>query len=101
MIRTVAIAALLAVPFATSVAADSKKQSCEYQAQVVAAIQQARLNKVKERDVAKTVLASNPSWPENYNAAIPLITPWVYEQKKSVIKDQNLSDAWMELCLQQ
>ncbi|WP_146344056.1 hypothetical protein [Falsiphaeobacter marinintestinus] len=94
--------ALAAAIFATPVfAAETKEQSCEYQAQVVAAIQQARLDKVKERNVPEALAATNPTWPENYNNAIPLIAPWVYEQKMKVIREEDLSAAWTELCLQQ
>lgn len=89
-------ALLLAAP---AQAADSKEESCGYQAQVVAAIQKARLDRVKERDVAKVIAASDPTWPENYNNAIPLITPWVYEKKMSVVRKNDLAAAWKEVCL--
>ncbi len=98
MIRIALAAAILATPVA---AAETKEQSCDYQAQVVAAVQQARLDRVKERDVAKAVAATDPTWPENYNAAIPLIAPWVYEQKMSTVRKENLGQAWLELCLKQ
>lgn len=96
MIRPALVLALLATP---ALAEDSKEVSCGYQAQVVAAIQQARLDRVKERDVPETIAASNPTWPENYNAAIPLITPWVYEKKMRVVRQNDLSEAWKEVCL--
>jgi hypothetical protein len=98
MIRLAVLACLLTTP---AFAAETKAQTCGYQADVVAAIQKARLERVKERDVVKSIAATNPSWPENYNNAIPLITPWVYEKKRSVIKNEDLSAAWKELCLQQ
>ncbi|MEX0319295.1 MAG: hypothetical protein AB3N21_15150 [Ruegeria sp.] len=82
-------------------AAETKEQSCQYQADVVAAIQQARLDRVKERDVPAAIAKTGPDWPENYNAAIPLITPWVYEQKMRDVRKKDLSAAWLELCLQQ
>lgn len=84
-----------------ALAQDSKEETCGYQAQVVAAIQAARLDRVGERDVQDHILASSPDWPEKYNNAIPLITPWVYEQKRKVIRNEDLSAAWSELCLQQ
>ena len=96
MIRPALVLALLATP---ALAEDSKGVSCGYQAQVVAAIQQARLDRVKERDVPEAIAASNPTWPENYNAAIPLITPWVYEKKMRVVRQNDLSEAWKEVCL--
>lgn len=98
MYRYALVALLAASPLA---AAETKQQSCQYQADVVAAIQQARLDRVKERDVPAAVAATNPTWPENYNAAIPLIAPWVYQQKMRDVRDQDLSAAWLELCLKQ
>ncbi|WP_171120975.1 MULTISPECIES: hypothetical protein [unclassified Ruegeria] len=98
MLRIAMIAFLAATPLA---AQEAKKQDCQYQADVVAAIQKARLDKVKERDVPEAVAASAPTWPDNYNAAIPLITPWVYEQKMRDIRKKDLAAAWLELCLQQ
>ena len=98
MIRVATLVFLLATP---AIAATDKVESCGYQADVVAAIQQARLKRVKERDVPKAIAATNPGWPENYNAAIPLIAPWVYEKKMRIIRKEDLAAAWKELCLQQ
>jgi hypothetical protein len=102
MIRIAIIAAFLAVPvYAAQDDAISKEESCGYQAEIVAAIQKARLDRVKERDVPQAIADTNPAWPENYNAAIPLMTPWVYEKKRRVIRNEDLSAAWKELCLVQ
>lgn len=98
MFRTALIACLLATPV---LAAETKAESCGYQAEVVAAIQKARLDRVAERDVPGAIAATNPTWPKNYNNAIPLIAPWVYEKKRRVIRKEDLSAAWKELCLQQ
>ncbi len=98
MIRLALVACLLASPV---LSAETKEETCGHQADVVAAIQQARLDRVAEREVPAAIAATNPTWPENYNAAIPLITPWVYEKKRKVIKNEDLSAAWKELCLQQ
>jgi len=77
------------------------EETCGYQAKVVSAIQQARLKRVPERSVSEHNLATDPDWPDQYNVAIPLIAPWVYEQKRRVIRKQDLSAVWAELCLQQ
>ncbi|MFT7596727.1 MAG: hypothetical protein ACI8R4_004067 [Paracoccaceae bacterium] len=98
MIRAALIACLLTTP---ALAAETKAESCGYQADVVAAIQKARLDRVKERDVPAAIAATNPTWPESYNNAIPLIAPWVYDKKRLVIRKEDLSAAWKELCLQQ
>lgn len=95
------LAALIAVMAGPVAAEAEKEESCGYQAKVVQAIQQARLDRVKERRVEKTILDSNPGWPENYNAAIPLITPWVYELPMKQVRNNDLGDVWIELCLQQ
>ena len=92
------IAVMLAQPAS---AQETKEQSCAYQAQMVSAIQQARLDRVAERDVPAHILAASPTWPETYNDAIPLIAPWVYEQKRRTIRNDDLGAAWNELCLQQ
>ena len=60
--------ALLAtlVAFATpTFAADevSKEQDCAYQADVVAAIKTARLDRVKESKLAEAIAATEPTWP--------------------------------------
>ncbi|CUH47671.1 hypothetical protein [Ruegeria atlantica] len=98
MLRIAIAAALLATPLA---AEETKEQSCQYQAEVVAAIQKARLDRVKERNVPQAVAETSPTWPENYNAAIPLIAPWVYEQKMRDVRKKDLGAAWLELCLLQ
>ncbi|MEM9968080.1 MAG: hypothetical protein AAF755_08280 [Pseudomonadota bacterium] len=82
-----------------SAAQSAKETDCRYQARVVAAVQEARLDRVRERSVAAHV-AKNASWPEKYNAVIPLITPWVYETRMRDIRNKDLADAWLELCLQ-
>lgn len=96
MIRLALAVTLLATP---SLATGSDQESCAHQADIVAAIQQARLDNVAEADVGQTILAHAPTWPENYNAAIPVITPWVYEQKLDDLRDQDLAAIWMEMCL--
>ncbi|WP_406650474.1 hypothetical protein [Aliisedimentitalea scapharcae] len=79
----------------------SKEESCGYQADVVAAVQQARLDRVSERKVPEAVAATNPSWPESFNNAVPLIAPWVYEQKMKAIRTEDLGAIWREMCLKQ
>lgn len=96
-----ALAATIFLVLAFPAGAQTKEESCGYQADVVAAIQQARRDRVKERNVPKHIAGTNPKWPDNYNAAIPLITPWVYEQKMQVIRNEDLAAGWKELCLQQ
>lgn len=92
------LSAVIAAPVA---AAETAEETCGYQAEVVAAIQQARLDRVKERELGEILTAAEPSWPENYNAAIPLIAPWIYDQKMKVIRKEDLGAVWEEQCLAQ
>ncbi len=94
----VTVMALSSPVWAAATAA--QKATCGHQAEVVAAIQQARLDKVKERDVADHI-KPNATWPENFNTAIPLLTPWVYEMKMRDLRNKDLAAAWTEMCLQQ
>lgn len=93
-----ALIALMAVP-GVSLAGTAK--DCGYQADVVEAIRQARIARVKERKVVAHIASTNPTWPERYNAAIPLMTPWVYEMKMRDVREKDLAAAWKELCVQQ
>ncbi|MBE1282607.1 MAG: hypothetical protein GJ676_04775 [Rhodobacteraceae bacterium] len=95
--------ATLATLFSTPVLAQefSKAESCDYQSQVVAAVQQARKDRVRERDVPQAIADTNPTWPANFSNAIPLIAPWVYEQKMSIIRNEDLAAVWKDLCLKQ
>ena len=95
------LAALLACTALPALAEIEKSESCGFQAQVVSAIQQARLDRVKERNVEKTILASSPDWPANYSKAIPLITPWVYELPMKQVRDNDLSEIWNQNCMGQ
>ncbi|MDU9003509.1 hypothetical protein [Sedimentitalea todarodis] len=97
MIRLALVACLFATPL---LAAESKEQSCGYQAQVISAIQKARLDRVKQADVASTIAASNPTWPANYNAAIPQLTEFVYSQKKRDLKKTDLGANLQQQCLE-
>jgi hypothetical protein len=96
MIRLAIVACLLATPL---LAAQSKEESCGYQAQVISAIQKARLDRVKKEDVAATIAASGPSWPDNYNAAIPQLTEFVYDQKRRDLKKTDLGANLRQQCL--
>lgn len=98
MIRVLVCFGLLA---AGGAMAETKAESCALQAQVVGAVQKARLDRVRERKVEEAVLATQPDWPEKYNRVIPLVTPWVYEMKMREVKKHDLGAAWQELCLQQ
>ena len=101
MLKHLSLIAILTIPAPVMAQELNKEESCGYQADVVAAVQQARKDRVKERDVAEAIAKTEPEWPESFNNAIPLVAPWVYEQERKVIRKEDLSAVWLELCLQQ
>jgi Xaa-Pro aminopeptidase len=96
MIRLAILALLLATP---TFAKENKEEDCGYQADVVAAIQEARLKRVRQDKVADVIAASNPQWPENYNAAIPQFTAVVYELKRRDLRNVDLGEQWRTQCV--
>lgn len=82
-----------------AVAASKKEKDCGHQAAVVLAIQKARLARVSERKVQEAVLAGEVTWPERYNAAIPLFSAEIYKIKMRDLKKIDLGDQWKEACL--
>lgn len=99
MIRLTLAAALTLGAFATPTLAASKKQDCTHQANVVGAVQAARLARVSERKVADAILAGDVTWPERYNNAIPLFAGEVYKIKMRDLKKTDLRAEWLQTCL--
>jgi hypothetical protein len=80
-------------------AQSQKETDCRYQAAVVSAVQEARRDRVRERKVVEHVTA-RATWPEKYNAVIPLVTPWVYETRMRDVRREDLGALWQASCLQ-
>jgi len=79
----------------------AKEADCGHQADVVAAVQAARVAGVAEAAVAQQVSGSVLGWPEKYDAVVPLVTPWVYSLAAEELGTTDLAVAWKDLCLQQ
>ena len=97
MIRITLAAVLLASP---AYAADNKEDSCKYQGQVMAAVQAARLDRVKQADVEQHILDSEPSWPEQYSKAIPQLTAHIYAMKRRDLKAMEFGPLMEQQCLE-
>lgn len=100
MVKYLAVSACVIAMGMPAFAASKKEVECGHQAAVVAAVQQARIERISERKVPAFVSAK-ATWPARFNTAIPLVTPWVYEMKMRDVKKQDLSAAWKEMCLGQ
>ena len=97
--RSVLSFALLALP-GTAFAQQSKEAACGLQGEIVASIQQARLDRVSKDNVVATVLADNPEWPASVENAMPPLVAWIYDQRRRDLKKVNLSDTVKTQCLE-
>jgi hypothetical protein len=88
--------AVLAIPVTAQTS--EKEIDCGHQADVAAAIVQARLDRVAERKLPEE-LAKTATWPEKYNVLIPIFAPHFYNQKRGELKDQDIRGATFEQCM--
>jgi len=100
MTRFALLAALVALATPTFAADEiSKEDDCAYQADVVGAIQTARMDRVRESKLAEAITATEPTWPEQYNNAITILSGPIYQLKRRDLKGIDLSAQWKEACL--
>ena len=99
--RLVAVAssAVLALGMAAPAHAVSKKKDCSYQAAVVKTVQNARLAGIPMDQVQDYIVKAKPSWPDQYNNAIPLFAAQIYQLKKKDLKNADLGKEWMNTCM--
>lgn len=98
LIRFTCAFALL-LPIATF-AAQSKEEACALQGNVVGAIQQARLDRVKQADVIPTIYEANPEWPSGMKEALPGMIDWVYSMKRRDLRKVDLGPVTQTQCLE-
>ncbi|MGC3936445.1 hypothetical protein ACOTTU_01420 [Roseobacter sp. EG26] len=79
-------------------AQDDKEVLCGHQADIVAAIAQARLDRVSERKLPQA-LAENATWPANYNGMIPVLAPHMYGLKRKELRNTDWRSATFEQCM--
>ena len=100
MTRFALLAALVALATPTFAADEiSKEDDCAYQADVVGAIQTARMDRVRESKLAEAIAATEPTWSEQFNNAITLLGGAIYQLKHRDLKGIDLSAQWKEACL--
>ena len=81
-------------------AQSEKEVNCGYQAEVIAAIQDARGRLVRESKVEQRILEADPTWPARYSKMIPTAAQWVYSLPRKDAKNLDLAGIWKEGCLQ-
>lgn len=97
MIRHALVAIVLAAP---TYAAENKEESCKYQGQVMAAVQQARLDGVKQDEVVETILAASPEWPDQYSNALPQLSAHIYSLRKRDLRKNDFGAILEQQCLE-
>ncbi len=95
-VAALALGAILAMP----AYAGEKEDTCKLQGEVMAAVQQARLDRVSKKKVVETVIAANPEWPAGMEAAMPQVVDFVYEQKRKDLKNVDLGETAEAQCLE-
>ncbi len=96
MIRYVLAFALLGT---AAQAAGNKEEVCGQQGVLMSAIQEARLDRVRESKLEAHLYEANPSWPESYKVAISQLAPLVYAAKRKDLKNIDLGAQIEQQCL--
>lgn len=98
--RLALVFALLAAPaLAAGSQTDEREEVCGYEAQVMTAVQQARLDNVAQDKVVAHIAAGTPAWPENYSAAIPGMVDYIYQLRRRDLKNNDFGAIWKQQCL--
>lgn len=101
MIRTVLTAAVLAMTLSPALANEAQKQAdCQLQADLIGAVQKARLDRVRKDDVTQTLIAANPGWPTGVEKALPALTEHVYSFKRRDLRNVDLGAVTKQQCLE-
>lgn len=78
----------------------AKLAECQFQGELVAAVQQARLDRIKKDNLAETLIAANPDWPAGVANAIPALGEYVYSFKRRDLKNVDLGESTKTQCLE-
>jgi hypothetical protein len=89
----------LALPAAAATQAE-KQADCALQAELIGAVQTARLDWVRKNRVADRLLEQNPDWPAGVAEALPAVTEYVYSIKRRDLKQVDLAAQTQATCLQ-
>ncbi len=100
-------AAILALPAMAQTTSDTDAQDatklaqCELSANMIGAVQQARLDRVRKGRAAAKVMNANAAWPDSVKTALPTIVEFVYGLPRKDLTTQDLRETTRVQCLQQ
>lgn len=101
MVRTAVFLAALGLAAPGLAATEAEKQAeCAFQAELIGAVQAARLKWVRKSKVTDTLLEQNPDWPAGVAGALPAVTDYVYSIKRRDLKSVDLAAQTKATCLQ-
>lgn len=101
MIRFSLTAAVFVFAVTPAAASEAEKNAeCQFQADLIGAVQQARMDRVRKDKLTETLLAAYPDWPEGAATAIPAIGEYVYGFKRRELRQVDLGAATKQQCLE-
>ncbi len=101
MFRMVILAAGLGLAVPAGAATEAEKEAaCAFQAELMGAVQTARLDRVRKSRVTDRLIAENPDWPAGVAQALPAVTDYVYSIKRRELQQVDLAAQTEATCLQ-
>ena len=100
MFRTVTFLAAIGLAAPAVAATEAEKQAaCAFQAELMGAVQTARLDRVRKARVADRLMADNPDWPAGVADALPAAVEYVYSIKRRDLRQVDLAAQTRATCL--
>ena len=102
MMKPIAVAfiAVLLMTSGQAGAVSEKEAQCQFQANLLSAVQKARLNGVSKANLQKVIKGSNPDLSDSVIATIPAIGEHVYAIKRQDLEQVDLGATTKTQCLE-
>jgi len=101
MFRTVTFLAAFALALPAGAASAAEKEAqCALQAELMGAVQTARLERVRKNRVTDKLMEQNPDWPAGAAQALPALAEYVYSIRRSDLRQVDLAAQTRATCLQ-
>lgn len=78
----------------------ARDKTCRLQADVIGAVQTARLERVRKDNAVDTVISANPSWPSDVETAVLPVVDYVYTIKRRDLKRVDLASDTFTQCVE-
>ena len=99
-LTAIAFATVLATPvLAEDTDTAERDKACTFQAEVIGAVQTARLDRVRKDKAVETIVAANPTWPAGASTAAAPVVDYVYSIKRRDLKKVDLAQDTFTQCV--